>query len=110
MRAGSAGAWARRLNGSRIESGELAKTEFEHKLPDGYYSYDLGTWHVVVLNSNCSAIGGCGSTSPQATWLRADLAANGAKDVLAYWHHPRFSSGTSHGSSTAGRPSRKRYR
>ena len=66
----------------------------------GYYSYGLGTWHIVVLNSNCSAIGGCGSTSPQATWLRADLAANSGKDVLAYWHHPRFSSGK-HGGSTS---------
>jgi hypothetical protein len=66
----------------------------------GYYSYDLGTWHIVVLNSNCGAIGGCGSTSPQAAWLRADLAANSTKDVLAYWHHPRFSSGA-HGGSTS---------
>ena len=64
----------------------------------GYYSYDLGTWHVIVLNSNCSAIGGCGFASPQAGWLRTDLAANTGKDVLAYWHHPRFSSGE-HGGS-----------
>ncbi len=64
----------------------------------GYYSYDLGTWHIVVLNSNCAAIGGCSATSPQGGWLRADLAANRGKDVLAYWHHPRFSSGV-HGNA-----------
>lgn len=65
----------------------------------GYYSYDLGAWHIVVLNSNCTAVGGCGSGSAQGRWLRADLAANGAGDVLAYWHHPRFSSGA-HGATT----------
>ena len=65
----------------------------------GYYSYDLGTWHVVVLNSNCAAVGGCSATSPQGAWLRADLAANMDQDVLAYWHHPRYSSGA-HGGST----------
>ncbi len=63
----------------------------------GYYSYDLGPWHVVALNSNCSAVGGCGAGSPQEQWLRADLAANPSTCTLAYWHHPRFSSG-SHGS------------
>lgn len=59
----------------------------------GWYSYDLGGWHVVSLNSNCSDIGGCGVGSPQETWLRADLAANPARCTVAYWHHPRFSGG-----------------
>ena len=60
----------------------------------GYYSYDLGAWHVVVINSNCGFIaGGCGAGSPQEQWLRADLAANPASCTLAYWHHPLFSSG-----------------
>jgi hypothetical protein len=59
----------------------------------GYYSYDLGTWHLVVLNSNCSAIGGCGPGSPQELWLAADLLAHSGRCTLAYWHHPRFSSG-----------------
>src|SRR4029079_14602312 len=63
----------------------------------GYYSYDVGTWPVVVFNSTCSKVS-CSATSAQAGWLRANLAANKGKDVLAYWHHPRFSSGT-HGSS-----------
>src|SRR5690349_11160626 len=46
--------------------------------PEGrsYYSYDLGTWHVVALDSNCAAVGGCGPGSPQATWLAQDLAAH----------------------------------
>src|SRR5206468_12394081 len=49
-----------------------------------YYSYDLGTWHVDVLNSNCEAVGGCGAGSPQETWLRADLAARPSRCALAY--------------------------
>jgi hypothetical protein len=62
----------------------------------GWYSYDLGDWHVIVLNSNCNHVG-CGATSPQVRWLRADLAEHPARCTLAYWHHPRFSSGL-HGS------------
>ena len=58
-----------------------------------YYSYDLGTWHIVALDSNCGAVGGCGPGSPQATWLAQDLAAHPRACTLAYWHHPRFSSG-----------------
>ena len=66
--------------------------------PDrGYYSFGLAGWHVVALNSNCSEVGGCDARSPEAGWLRADLAAHPARCTLAYWHHPRFSSGT-HGS------------
>jgi hypothetical protein len=59
----------------------------------GYYSYDLGAWHIIVLNSNCQHVGGCERGSPQEQWLRADLAAHPAKCTLAYWHHPRWSSG-----------------
>jgi len=58
----------------------------------GYYSYDLGAWHLVALNSNCNDAGGCGAGSPQEQWLRADLAANAADCTLAYWHHPFWSS------------------
>ena len=61
----------------------------------GYYSFDIGAWHAVMLNSNCSEVGGCGSTSPQARWLRADLAARPRACTIAIWHHPRFSSGQS---------------
>lgn len=59
----------------------------------GYYSFNLGSWHLIALNSNCSDVGGCGLNSPEVQWLKADLAANQAKCTLAYWHHPRFSSG-----------------
>jgi acid phosphatase type 7 len=54
----------------------------------GWYSFDLGAWHLISLNSNC--IGGCGAGSPMERWLKADLAASPHRCVLAYWHHPRF--------------------
>lgn len=59
----------------------------------GYYSYDRGAWHIVVLNSNCEKVGGCDSNSPQAEWLRNDLANNRTACTLAYWHNPLFASG-----------------
>jgi len=65
---------------------------------EGYYSYNLGAWHIIVLNSNCAEIGGCQAGSPQEQWLRKDLAANPTLCTLAYWHHPRFNSGK-HGNS-----------
>src|SRR5207247_1903734 len=63
----------------------------------GYYSYDLGTWHIIVLNTECAqaGVGGCEAGSPQEQWLRADLAADQSSNVLAYWHKPRFSVGGS---------------
>jgi hypothetical protein len=70
----------------------------------GYYSYDIGTWHLVSLNSNCSSAGGCTATSPQTQWLRSDLAAHPAACTLAYWHHPRFSSGATHGDNSSMQP------
>jgi hypothetical protein len=66
----------------------------------GYYSYNIGAWHLVALNSNCSAVDGCGSTSPQGKWLAADLAAHRTSCTLAYWHSPLFSSGTLESLST----------
>lgn len=61
----------------------------------GWYSYDVGPWHVVAINSNCNqeGVGGCGLDSEQGRWLAADLVANADKCTLGYWHHPRFSSG-----------------
>ncbi len=69
----------------------------------GYTSFDIGTWHVVVLNSNCGPdidlpegtsdeFGGCGPDSPQAKWLRDDLRAHPNRCTLAMMHHPRFTS------------------
>jgi hypothetical protein len=65
----------------------------------GYYSYDLGAWHIVALNSMCENVGGCGATSPMVTWLMLDLATNPSSCTLAYWHHPVFSSGSEHGNN-----------
>ena len=59
----------------------------------GYYSFDLGSWHLIALNSNCGDAGGCGVGSPQWTWLKNDLAAHPTACTLAYWHIPLYSSG-----------------
>jgi hypothetical protein len=56
----------------------------------GYYSFDIGPWHLISLNSNCSDVGGCSRGSPMEQWLRQDLAATSAQCVLAFWHHPRW--------------------
>ena len=58
-----------------------------------YYSYDLGLWHVVVLNSDCWRVGGCEVDDPQIQWLRRDLQRHQSLCTLAYWHRPPFSSG-----------------
>ncbi len=60
----------------------------------GYYSYELGGWHIVVLNTSLDVSAG----SAQEQWLRADLAAHPTMCTLAYWHHPLFSSSSDHGS------------
>jgi hypothetical protein len=62
--------------------------------PDqGYYSFDLGAWHLIALNANCPAVGGCDPDSPQGRWLQADLEEHQRACTLAFWHQPRFSSG-----------------
>lgn len=58
-----------------------------------WYSTDLGAWHVIVLDSECDKVGGCGLDRPQGKWLVQDLAASTARCTVAIWHHPRFSSG-----------------
>jgi hypothetical protein len=64
---------------------------------EGYYSYELGSWHIVALNSNCEKVGGCDASSPQGQWLQRDLAAHpettNNECTLAYFHHPRFATG-----------------
>ena len=69
----------------------------------GYYSYNLGQWHIVALNSMCDQVGGCTESSPIVTWLKQDLAANPKTCTLAYFHHPLFSSGE-HGNQTFMKP------
>jgi len=68
----------------------------------GYYSYEAGAWHVVVINTSgegaCAKIA-CGAGSAQEQWLRADLAASTKQCTVAYWHHPRYSIGQ-HGNNT----------
>jgi hypothetical protein len=66
----------------------------------GYYSYDLGSWHVVSLDSEISMAKG----SAQETWLRADLAGSAQPCTVAYWHKPLFTSGAKHAPYTAARP------
>ncbi|RJQ80321.1 DNRLRE domain-containing protein [Pseudonocardiaceae bacterium YIM PH 21723] len=63
----------------------------------GYYSYDLGNWHIVALNSEISTT----ASSAQATWLTSDLAGTTKPCIAAYWHKPRFTSGSTHGNNTA---------
>jgi hypothetical protein len=61
---------------------------------EGWYSYGIGSWHVVVLNSDCDSVGGCGPGSRQLSWLEADLSANHSQCTLAMWHHALFTSGS----------------
>ncbi|MGH9431903.1 MAG: metallophosphoesterase family protein [Terriglobia bacterium] len=70
----------------------------------GYYSYDLGGWHVIVLNSVCSEVGGCNAGSPEERWLRQDLATHPTACTVTYWHHPLFSSGAKHGDDPEMKP------
>jgi hypothetical protein len=59
----------------------------------GYYSYDLGTWHIITLNGECANIGGCNKGSPEEVWLQNDLATHTNQCTLAVWHEPEFDSG-----------------
>jgi len=67
--------------------------------PNGSYSYDLGSWHIIALNSDCPSTNACqddikGTTSSaQVSWLQSDLVAHPNQCTLAYWHHPLFSAG-----------------
>ena len=69
-----------------------------------YYSYDLGQWHIVALNSECQQVGGCDRNSGQGKWLARDLAEHPAVCTLAYFHRPLFSSGLAHGADPELKP------
>jgi hypothetical protein len=58
-----------------------------------YYSLDVGPWHVISLDADCTQVGGCGPGSTEEAWLRADLAAHPAACTLAFWHFPRWTIG-----------------
>ena len=63
---------------------------------DGWYSYDLGSWHIISLNAECAVQpGGCDPNgswfSGETHWLAGDLADDHARCTLAYWHQPTFS-------------------
>lgn len=68
----------------------------------GWYSYNLGKWHLIALNGQCTgpSVGGCQKGSLQWRWLQADLRAHPRGCRLAYWHQPRFSTGP-HGNNSA---------
>lgn len=70
----------------------------------GYYSYELGSWHIIALNSECRDVAGCEAGSPEEKWLRADLASHPVACTLAYWHKPLFSSGSAHGNDLTMKP------
>ena len=65
-----------------------------------WYSFRVGRWRLYALDGTCSDDGGCGAGDPQYKWLQHKLAARSDRCILAYWHQPRFSSGTTHGSAT----------
>lgn len=69
---------------------------------DPWYAYDLGTWQIIVLDSDCSRVDGCGPESRQGRWLAATLAASEARCTLAIFHRPRFSSGEHGGQDEVG--------
>jgi calcineurin-like phosphoesterase family protein len=63
-----------------------------------WYSFTLGRWRFYALDGTCEDNGGCGPGAPQYEWLKRQLASRSDHCILAYWHQPRFSSGTKHGS------------
>jgi hypothetical protein len=72
---------------------------FGARAPAPYYSYDLGSWHLVAIAAMAGVDAAAGSAEEQ--WLKADLAAHPNKCVLAYWHEPRWSTGSVHGNDSS---------
>jgi len=76
-------------------SGAAGYFQYFNNIP-AYYAYNLGSWRIYALNSEIDV----SASSPQVVWLQSDLAANPKQCVLAYWHKPRWSSGSNHGSNS----------
>jgi acid phosphatase type 7 len=72
-----------------------------HATTGGHFSFDLGSWHLIALNSNCgkTGVGGCGAKSPQTKWLQQDLAATTQPCLAAFWHQPLFTAAKFGGSA-----------
>jgi hypothetical protein len=68
----------------------------------GWYSFDVGAWHLIALNSECSYAGGCTASSAQGRWLQADLAAHPGACTLAFFHQPRFEEDSNHNNTAVG--------
>ncbi len=66
---------------------------YKNKQNKDYYSFNIGPWHLISLNSNCWAVAGCLADTPQEKWLVKDLQDNPSKCTLAFWHHPFYTSG-----------------
>ncbi len=66
----------------------------------GYYSVDVGTWHIIALNGECDQIGGCNSGSPEDQWLQSDLASHSNMCTLAMLHEPEYDSGPNASTTT----------
>jgi hypothetical protein len=87
------------LGNHEVEADPTASGYFDYfgrRAPDNDYSFDIGAWHLISLDSNCPRVPGC-SPDRQVRWLKKDLVAHPATCTLAYWHHPRWSSGTEDG-------------
>jgi Calcineurin-like phosphoesterase len=72
---------------------------FGDRVGPGWYAADVGSWRVLVLDTECEQAGGCGPGSPQGRWLADQLGGGGNRCLLAAFHRPRFSSGDEHGSA-----------
>lgn len=83
-------------NHDYLTSGAVGYFQYFNNLPS-YYAYDLGSWRVYALNSEIDV----SASSAQVAWLKNDLVVNPRQCVLAYWHKPRWSSGSEHGSNPA---------
>ena len=86
-------------NHEYLTSGAAGYFQYFNNIP-AYYAFNLGSWRIYALNSEVSVT----ATSAEVTWLQNDLAANPSQCVLAYWHKPRWSSGSTHGSNASLQP------